>query len=71
MSRLLRPFGHGGGTIETGQDLSFLIGYLEALASDEEDNVTRNKGPKARRLELVQDAVAKLYEACEMGDEDR
>ena len=71
MSRPLRPFGHGGGTIETGHDLSFLIGYLEGLASDEEENVTRHKGPKARRIEMVQDAVEKLYEACDMGDEER
>lgn len=71
MSRLLRPFGHGSQTIEWGYSLPLLLGHIEALASDEENNVTGSKGPKAKRLELVQDAIDKLNQAMDMGDEDR
>lgn len=70
MSRLLRPFGHGGSTVDWGFTLPLLLGHLEGLASDEEQNCG-SRGPKAKRLELVQDAIDKLNQAMEMGDEDR
>lgn len=70
MSRLLRPLGHGGSTVEDGYTLPLLVGHLEGLVTDEEDSCG-HRGPKAKRLELVQDALAKLNEAMDMGDEDR
>jgi hypothetical protein len=58
----LKPFGSGGSAIEHG-DLEFHIGWIEALVRDEEQNVT-GKGPKAKRLEKVQEALALLHEAA-------
>lgn len=71
MSKLLRKFGHGGTTQKWGYSLPLLVGWLESLVSDESDNVTSFKGPKAKRLKLVEDAVDKLNQAMDMGDEDR
>lgn len=58
----LKPFGHGGSAIEHG-DLQHHIGWLEALARDEEQNLpTSGRGPKQKRWELVQDALEILRE---------
>ncbi len=60
----MKPFGHGGSAIEHG-GLAHHLGWLEALASDEEENVKSQRGPKARRLAKVQDALQLLNEALE------
>jgi hypothetical protein len=72
MARRLRPFGYGGTSIGYG-DLAHHIGWIEALATDEEENLsTSGRGPKAKRHELVTDALDKLNQALDMGpDEDR
>ena len=69
--RPLRPFGHGGPTIEWGYNLPLLIGHLEGLASDEEMAGLSPNGPKAKRLAIVEDAISMLNEAMDMGDEER
>lgn len=69
--RLLKPFGHGGSTLDWGYDLPLLVGHLEGLAGDEEDNVGTTSGAKAKRLEKVEEAIGLLNEAMDMGREDR
>ena len=72
MSRLLKRFGHGSSTIDWGYDLPILIGHLEALKDDEEYTVGDSlKGPKAKRLAMVEDALQLLNDAMDMGDEER
>ena len=68
--KLLKPFGHGGSTHKWGYDLPLLIGHLEGMAQDEEDNLGTGNGPKAKRFEKVEDAIILLNEAMEMGDEE-
>ena len=63
-ARRLKQFGKNGSTVERGCDLPALIGLLEALKGDEEDNAT--KGKSLRRLALVEDAIEKLQEADEL-----
>lgn len=60
----MNAFGHGGRSIENG-DLAHHVGWIEALASDEEENVRSQRGPKARRLAKVQEALQLLNEALE------
>ena len=60
----LKSFGAGGTSIENG-DLAHHVGWLEALASDEEQNVKSHRGPKGARLAKVQDAIQLLNEALE------
>lgn len=67
--KLLRPFGNGGASRRWGFDLPLLVGHLEGLIGDESDNVVSDKGPKAKRLALVEDAVDKLNRAMDMGEE--
>ena len=69
--RLLKPFGNGGSTRDWGYDLPLLVGHLEGLARDEEDNVGTTSGAKAKRLERVEEAIQLLNEAMDMGREDR
>ncbi len=70
MAKLLKKFGHGGSTVEAGYDLGLLISRLEGLADDEGQNLGMSwKGPKTKRHDLVTEAIAKLYEAAEMGNE--
>ena len=58
----LLPFGHGGRAIEHG-DLEHHLGWIEALARDEESNVRAANGPKAERLKKVEEALELLREA--------
>lgn len=69
MSKLLKPFGHGGTSLNHG-DLNFHIGWIEALVMDEEDREMAFRGPRAKRLERVQEALGLLNQAVEMGNED-
>lgn len=58
----LKPFGHGGSAIEHG-DLQHHIGWIEALALDEEDNLpVSGRGAKTKRWERVHDALEILRE---------
>lgn len=68
----LKPFGEGKSAREGGYSLSFLIGWLEALARDEEENLspTRFRGPKFKRHELVTEAIELLYQAAAMSTEE-
>ena len=63
----MKPFGAGGSAIDHGS-LSHHIGWIEALASDEEATIKSWRGKKAKRLEKVQEAIALLYEAAEEDD---
>jgi hypothetical protein len=67
--RLLKPFGAGGRTRQCGYDLPLLLGHLDGLAFDEEDNVVGTAGVKAKRLDKVLAAIALLQDAAEMGGE--
>lgn len=67
----LRKFGHGGGALESGIDLSYLIGWLEGLAGDEEENLGAQKGAKTKRHQKVTDAIALLYEAAAFSESDQ
>lgn len=72
MAQRLRPFGESDSSCSSygnGYTLPLLIGHLEGLTSDEE-NTVKGSGLKQKRLEKVQDAVALLTEAMEMGKED-
>ena len=60
----MNAFGHGGQAINHGS-LSLHIGWIEALASDEEETIKSWNGKKAKRLEKVQRALELLYEAAE------
>lgn len=65
MSAKLKPFGAGGSSIQHG-DLAHHIGWIEALASDEEENIPASgRGAKAKRLAKVHDALQLLNEALE------
>jgi hypothetical protein len=69
---MLKPFGGGGTTHDLGYDLPLLLGHLEALKEDEEGNLPASgKGMKWKRIELVDNAIAILNEAADMGNEDR
>lgn len=65
----MKPF---GGTYSVGREngytLPFLVGWLESLVTDEELSGFA-RGPRAKRLALVEDGLEKLREAMEMGNE--
>jgi hypothetical protein len=65
----IRPFGHGGSAIEHG-GLSHHLGWLEALAEDEEENLTSYDEAKAKRHMLVREAIDLLDRALNMGNEE-
>ena len=69
---LKKKFGHGGRALENGS-LSHHIGWLEALASDEEESMgeATTAGPASERLKKVQDAIQLLYDAAAMSKEDQ
>ena len=60
----MKQFGEGGETVERGFNLATLIGLLEALVNDEEDNA--HSGKPLKRLEIVEGALDKLQQADEM-----
>lgn len=60
----LRPFGEGGRSIEQG-DLALHVGWIEALATEEEENFNDSRGAKYKRWCKVQDAIQLLNEALE------
>lgn len=65
MSAKLKPFGAGGTAIDHG-DLAHHVGWIEALASDEENNLPdSHRGPKVKRYEKIEDALALLNKALE------
>lgn len=72
MAQKLKPFGESEGSCSSysnGYTLPLLVGHLEGLIGDEEDRV-KGFGRKQKRLEKVQDAIALLTEAMDMGKED-
>lgn len=60
----LKPFGDGGQAISRG-DLARHVGWIEALANDEEENFSNSRGLKYTRWCKVQDASQLLNEALE------
>jgi hypothetical protein len=60
----LRPFAADGRNQDHG-DLDHHLGWLEALAHDEEETIN-GPGPKQRRLDKVLEAIQLLTEASEM-----
>lgn len=51
-----------------GYDLPLVVGWLEDMVSSEDESATA-KGPKRKRVELVEDGLEKLRLAMEMGGE--
>ena len=70
MAAKLRPFGELSPSYGSGYTLPLLLGHLEGLAADEELIDMAPKGPRARRLDKVQDAMQLLQEAADMGQEE-
>jgi hypothetical protein len=67
MSRNLKPFGEGGRTAEDGRDIDYIVGWLEAIIHDEEENCENAapNGPKVKRLEAALSALDLLYEVSD------
>jgi hypothetical protein len=59
----LKEFGAGSKTLECGYDLEMLVGHIEALIQDEEDNVITKR--RAERLSKAEDALQLLTEVLE------
>lgn len=68
--KLLKPFGCHSMGYRHGYTLPLLLGWLENLVWTEGEPLESAKGKKAIRLEKVEDAIALLHEAMEMGDEE-
>jgi len=67
----MRPFGAPGSSFRYGYTLPVLLSHLEGLKDDEAETMNESgKGPKWKRLKLVEDAIALLNEAYDMGEED-
>lgn len=66
----LKPFGHGGTAHEYGYDLPLCLSWLESMV-EHESETTGSRGRKHQRLRKVEEAVALLNEAMDMGNEDR
>jgi len=64
----LKKFGRGSMADRAGYDLPVLVGWLEDMVSYEEEFAAL-KGPKRKRLELVEDGLEKLNLAMDMGNE--
>ncbi len=60
----LKTFGVGDSSVSMGYTLPLLLGHLESLVITEEDNIGSSIR-KAKRFELVQDAVDLLGRALE------
>ena len=50
----------------SGPGLDGCIGELEALKNIEEEHMKSDRGPVARRIRLVEDAIQLLYDASEI-----
>lgn len=67
----LKQFGINGSTVEYGNTLPFLIGWLQALREDEVENLNSMKGPKSKRWDLVDSAISLLEKAADMSEADQ
>ena len=56
----LKEFGAGSSTIEWGYNFEMLVGHIEALIRDEEDNVKTKR--QIERLNKAEDALQLLQE---------
>ena len=66
----LKQYGGESAMFELGYTLPSLVGLLETLSYEEALTLSeRCTGPKWKRQDLVDDALAKLNEAMEMGKE--
>lgn len=65
MARKLKPFGHGGMSFNNGYDLGLLVSHLEGLVSSETEETFSDKGPRAKRLKKVEDALQLLTDVYE------
>lgn len=64
----LKKFGSGSMADDAGYNLPLMVGWLEDMVSTEDESAAA-KGPKRKRLELVEDALERLRLAMEMGGE--
>ena len=70
--KLLPKFGKGSMADENGYDLPLITGWLEDMCAHEDDKASAaSRVTKARlkRISLVFDAIEKLTEVMNMGDE--
>lgn len=66
----LKPFGVGGLSHNAGYTLPLLVSHIGSLLDEEVGFDYAVKGPRAKRIDLVEDALNLLNEAIEMGGED-
>jgi hypothetical protein len=60
----MKPYGQGGRAADAGYNLATIIGWLEALTSEEEE--TAKSAKAKRRMELVESATQLLNDADDM-----
>lgn len=67
---MMKPYGAGSLSFEAGYDLSMILSHLEGLESHEADTLPQRLSHKRwKRQALVEEAIDKLNEAVDMGDE--
>lgn len=67
----MRPFGEDSMSYRAGYSLSLCLSHLEGLQDEEAETLcSSGRGPKWKRANLVEEAVAKLTEALDMGEEE-
>jgi len=70
MPRKLKPFGAGGLSHDHGYTLPVLVSHIEGLVDEEQSASFADFGRRAKRLEKVEQALALLQDALDMGGEE-
>lgn len=67
----MKPFGKESSSYNIGYDLPLLLSHLEGLLDGEVNEIHELGAAKKRmaRVELVEQAIEKLTEAADMGEE--
>jgi hypothetical protein len=67
----MKPFGEHSLSYRAGYTLGVCLSHLEGMQGAEAETLcSSGRGPKWKRANLVEEAVAKLTEACDMSEEE-